>query len=70
MVAVEMLHDTCAEGRVDVEARLRVIEARLEAGFDTIERGIADGRPEVERWERIWLQLLDEYEHVYKLLAA
>lgn len=37
--------------------------ARLEQGYERIERGLAGGE-EVETWEDFWLALLREYERV------
>lgn len=46
-----------------LEARRDGLYERLEAGYQRIERGMAEGR-DVTTWEDLWLTLLGEYEAV------
>jgi hypothetical protein len=50
-------------------AELQRIEDRLNDGYGKIDDEVERGR-DVERWERLWLSLLDEYERLYRELAA
>ena len=46
-----------------LEARRDRLYERLEAGYERIERALADGG-DVTPWEDFWLHLLNEYEQV------
>ena len=68
MVALrEMLIPT--DDRATLEAELQRILFRLEDGFEKIARAAALGE-DVERWEGVWIALLEEYEQLYDRLAA
>jgi hypothetical protein len=55
--------------RHHIMAELQRIEDRLNDGYGKIDDEVERGR-DVERWERLWLSLLDEYERLYRELAA
>lgn len=55
--------------REQLMAELVRIESRLEDGYRKINEAAEAGR-ESTRWEDLWLQLLEEYERIYDLLAA
>lgn len=44
-----------------LDARRAQLRRRLEDGYNRIEAALAGGE-NVERWERFWLDLLDQYE--------
>lgn len=50
-------------------AELLRIEARLEDGYRKIDEARLQGA-DTRRWEDLWIQLLDDYEHIYDQLAA
>ncbi len=50
-------------------AELVKIEARLEDGYRKIDEARLRGT-DTSRWEELWIQLLDNYEHIYDQLAA
>ncbi len=50
-------------------AELVRIEGRLEDGYRKIDEATVEGR-DAGRWEDLWLQLLDDYERIYDLIAA
>ena len=47
----------------ELEARRRMLENRLDDGFQRIDQAALSG-VDVSEWESFWLQLLDEYEDV------
>lgn len=55
--------------RASLVAELTMIERRLEDGYQKIDQARLEGK-EVGPWEELWIQLLDDYEQVYDLLAA
>lgn len=54
---------------VSLEQRRDTLYARLDAGFDKIERAARDGK-DVSRWEQGWYRLLREYQDVCDQIAA
>jgi len=47
----------------DLGGRRRMLENRLEDGFDRIDQAVLSGA-DVTEWESFWLRLLGEYEDV------
>jgi len=53
----------------DRSAELRQMEMRLEEGYRRIEHAATNGA-DVSKWNAVWLRLLDDYEQLYRELAA
>ena len=69
MVALEIVRTVDETNRQQIMAELERIEQRLNDGYTKIDDALERGR-DVARWEQIWLTLLDEYERLYRELAA
>jgi len=69
MVALRSSIAVSGVEREQLMAELVRIESRLEDGYRKINDAAESGR-EALRWEDLWLQLLDDYERIYDLLAA
>lgn len=54
---------------VSLEQRRDTLHARLDAGYNKIERAAREGR-DVSRWEQGWFRLLREYQDVCDQIAA
>lgn len=54
---------------VSLESRRDALYARLDSGYDKIERAIEAGE-DVTRWELGWHRLLREYEYVCELIES
>lgn len=53
----------------DSDERIRKLEARLENGFQRIGEAMSQG-VEVDNWERVWIELLREYERLSDEIEA
>ncbi len=51
----------------DLNARCRMLEDRLDDGFQRIDQAMLSGT-DVREWESFWLRLLGEYEDVCREL--
>ena len=69
MVALEIVRTVDETNRHQIMAELERIEQRLNDGYTKIDDAVERGR-DVVRWEELWLSLLDEYERLYRELAA
>jgi hypothetical protein len=69
MVALQVVPTVDETNRHQILAELQRIEDRLNDGYAKIDNAVERGR-DVERWEALWLSLLDEYERLYRELAA
>lgn len=54
---------------VSLEQRRDTLHARLNSGYDTIERAARQGK-DVSRWEQGWFRLLREYQEVCDQIQA
>lgn len=52
----------------DLRQRQMTLEQRLEDGYARIGAAELEGR-DIAAWERFWLELLNEYEHIYDELV-
>jgi len=52
---------------MDLDARRRTLEDRLDDGYQRIDQAVLSGS-DVTEWESFWLRLLDEYEDVCREL--
>jgi hypothetical protein len=52
---------------IDLDARRRALEDRLDDGFQRIDQAVLSGT-DVREWESFWLRLLGEYEDVCREL--
>lgn len=57
------MEDRKPEEQAALAAHRDRLYARLEAGYQKIERGLAEGQ-EVTTWESFWVSLLAEYQRV------
>jgi hypothetical protein len=60
-------HRSSSLQSVDLDARRRTLEDRLDDGYQRIDEAALNGT-DVREWESFWLRLLDEYEDICREL--